>query len=112
MIVLPTQPLKLPAVQEIVTDAVSNNIGKNRTLRRISRTGVDETNPVHSGVSEHSTPDSSDNSGTRINGINGASTPSPSGISGTSAASPAGGLWRHGVFNKPQSTSQNIRKSD
>ena len=89
-----------------------NNTGKNRTSRRISRTGIDGTIPVHSGISRTSTPYPSDNSGTRINGINKNSTPDPSGISGTSAAPPAGGLWSPRIGNIRKSTSPNTRNSN
>ena len=69
IILLPPQMLKLPAVQDIVTYAASNNMGKNRTMRQKIRAGVDRTTPVHSVVSENTTPDPSDNSKTRINKI-------------------------------------------
>ena len=65
-IVLAPQTLKFTEVQEIVTDTSSKNIGKNKTLQRISRTGVDGTTPVHIEISETPFPYPSDNSGTRI----------------------------------------------
>ena len=75
-------------------------------------TGVDRTTPVHSGISETSTPTTSNNSGTSINGINGPSTPDPSGISRTSAAPPDGGLWGPRIGNIWQFTSPKIRNSN
>ena len=111
-IVLAIQTLKLPEVQEIVTYALSNNMGTNRTPQKIRRTGIDGTTPVHSGISETYTPDFSDNSGTRINGINGTTTLAPIVISGTSATPPACGLWSPRISNIWKSTPQNLRKSD
>ena len=60
-----------------------NNTETKINPRRIIRTVVGGTNPVHSGISGTSTPDPSGISGTRISGT---STPYPSGISGTSDA--------------------------
>ena len=76
------QTLKLPAVQEIVAGPSSNRTGTNRTPRQISRTGIDRTIPV------------------------------PSGISGTSAFPPSGGLWSPIFGNIWQSTSPNFSKSN
>ena len=80
--------------------------------RRISRTGVDGTTSFHSVISENSTPDLNDNIGTRINGINVTTTPSPIGISETSADPPTGGIWSPSIGNIRQSTSPNLIKSD
>ena len=114
IISLVTQTLKLPTLQEIITDADFNNMGENRTLQKNSSNGVDGTTPVHSGISETSTPDPSDISGTRINGtfvppciISGTSV-----ISGTSAAPPYGGIWIPRIGNKRQFTSPNFRNSN
>ena len=67
------QALKYPVVQEIVADTASKNTGENRTLRRVSRTGIEVNNPVP-------------------NGISGTYTPYPIGILVTSASPPSGGL--------------------
>ena len=69
-IIMAPHALKLPAVQEIFTYAASKNTVTNRTLWRISKTAIDRTTSVHSGISETSNPDPSDNSGNSINGIN------------------------------------------
>ena len=64
------QALKLSVVQEIITDAASNNTGENRTIFQVYRTGIDRTIPFPSGIS-------------------GTSTPAPSEICGTSAVLPS-----------------------
>ena len=116
-IVLVPQNLKLPAVQEVFSGKPSNNTGTNRNRRRISRNGVDVTTPVHSGISDAYAPAPSEKSATRINGINGTSTPTY-GIIGTSKFSAtiadptAGYLWSPRIGNIWQFTSPNLRKSD
>ena len=79
---------------------------ENRIRRRISRTGVDVSTPIstqiHSGISETSTPDSSDITGTRISIV----------ISSTSTAPPDEDFRSPGIGNKRKSASPNIRKSD
>ena len=92
-VVLAPQALNLPVVQEIFADAASNNMGTNRTLRQVIRTGIDGTTPVPSVIS-------------------GTSTPSPSGISKTNASPPSGGLWSPRTGNIRKSTSPNFRKSN
>ena len=109
---LKPQTLMLYVVQRIVIGAASNNTGTNRNLQRISRTGVNGNTPFHSGISETSTPDSIDNSGTRVKRINRTFTQYPSGISRTSADQPACGLWSPRIGNIWQSTSPNLRKYD
>ena len=109
---LKPQTLMLYVVQRIVIGAASNNTGTNRNLQRISRTGVNGNTPFHSGISETSTPDSIDNSGTRVKRINRTFTQYPSGISRTSAAPPDGGLWGPRIGNIWQSTSPKIRNSN
>ena len=101
-------------VQEIFTDADLNNMETNRTPQIISSTVVDGTTPVHSGISETSTPYPSAISRTRIDG-NSAPTcgiSGTSGISGASAGPPYGSLWSPRIGNIRQSTSQNFRESD
>ena len=44
-VLLSTQTLKSPAVQEIFTGAASDNTVKNRTPQKISKTDIDGTNP-------------------------------------------------------------------
>ena len=60
------------AVKEIFADATSGNAWTNRTLRQISRTGVDGSipisTPIHTGMRKSSTPSYSDNDGTRGTG--------------------------------------------
>ena len=81
-IALLPQTLTLPAVQEIVIDAASQNIGTKRNMPQFCMYVVDGTTPVQSESSGTSTPDLHGISGTRINIV---PTPSPSGISKTSA---------------------------
>ena len=67
---LAPQTLLTPTVKEIFADVTSGNVWKTRTLRKIKRTDVDGSilisNPIHSGISETSTPSYSDSTGTRI----------------------------------------------
>ena len=59
-----------PAVKKIFADATSGNAWNNRTLRRISRTGVDGSIPIsstiQSGMWKYSTPDYNESIGTSI----------------------------------------------
>ena len=86
-IILSPQTLLMPVVKEIFSDTTSGNAFTNRTLQKISRTGVDRyipiTTPIHSETSKYSTPSSSDNSETRINVITVTSKPDSSDIIGT-----------------------------
>ena len=54
-IILPPQTINSTEVQEIVTNAASNNTGTNRPPRKIIRTGINGTTQVHSGIGETST---------------------------------------------------------
>ena len=96
------QTLLTPEMQKIIRDAASSNMGKSRTLRQISRTGVCGSTPIHSGISKNSTPASSDNSGIRI----------PIGISSTSATPISRDLWSPWIGNKQKPTSPNIINSN
>ena len=93
-------------MQEILTDAASGNAWTNRTLRQISRTGVDVSipiyTPIHSVIGESSTPASSDSTGTRIS----------IGNNGTSTAPHVEEIWNPGIGNKRQSATPNLRNSD
>ena len=95
--------LPTPALQEVFADAVLGNTWKNRTLRRIIRTGVDRYipifNQIHSVLSKSFTPYYSDSNGTI-------------GTYGTSTAPPADAIWSPGIGNKRQSATPNFRYSD
>ena len=98
--------LLTPALQEIFADAALGNTWKNRTLRRIIRTGVDGSipifNQIHSVLSKSFTPYYSDSNGTSIS----------IGTYGTSTAPPAEAIWSPGIGNKRQSATPNFRYSD
>ena len=68
---LAPQTLLMPEVHEIFADVTLGNAWINRTLQRISRTGVDGSTPfstqIHSGISKTSNLESSDSTGTKIN---------------------------------------------
>ena len=94
-IVLVPPMLNYPAVKEIITATALNNTGKNRTPRRIIRTGVGGTTPVQSRIRGTYTPYPSGIIGTStpyFSGISGTSATPPCGMSDTSAATPSGGL--------------------
>ena len=64
--------LQMPEVKEIFADVTSGNTWTSRTPWQICRTGIDRSIPIstpsYSGMIEYSTPDSSDNTGTRGTG--------------------------------------------
>ena len=96
MIVLTTQTLLTPEVQEIFVDTTLGKVWTNRTPRRISRTGVDGyitvSTPIHSRLSKTSNPYSIDNNGTRIF----------IGIRTTSNDPAVEAIWSPGVRDKRQ----------
>ena len=106
VIILNPQTLMTPMMQEIFADTTSGNVWKNRTLRRIIRTGIDGSfpisTPIHSGIRKTYSQASSESTGTRIS----------IGTSITITAPPDESIWISGVGNKRKSATPNLGDSN
>ena len=107
MIRVTPQTLLTPVVKEISADAKSGNVWNNRTPRQIIRTGIDGSipisTPIHSGISNYSTPASSESTGTRVTG-----TRIPIGTT----APPRGINLSPNIYDIRKSTTPYLRKSN